>query len=51
MGEAWRKPLFGLRPPARRALTGRPEGLTEGRVRCEDKGERGSFFLSVAHMW
>ena len=47
MREARRRRGFGLRPPARRALTGRPEGLTTGRVRCEDGRERGSFFLSV----
>ena len=44
---AQRRRGFGLRPPARRALTGPAEGLTTGRVRCEDVGMRGSFFLSV----
>jgi len=33
---AWRKPIFGLRSPGRRAPTGRAEGLTTGRVRCGD---------------
>ena len=45
---AQRRRGFGLRPPARRALTGPAEGLTTGRVRCEDRELRGSFFLSVA---
>jgi hypothetical protein len=45
---AQRRRGFGLRPPARRALTGPAEGLTTGRVRCEDRELRGSFFLSVS---
>ena len=47
MREARRRRGFGLRRPARRAPTGRAEGLTEGRGRCVDDGMRGSFFLSV----
>ena len=48
---AWRRRGFGLRLPARRAPTGRAEGLMTGRVRCEDGGMRGSFFLSVGAGW
>jgi hypothetical protein len=44
---ARRRRGFGLRPPARRALTGRAEGLTTGRV-GRGWGMRGSFFLSVS---
>ena len=45
---ATRRILDGLRPPGRRAPTGRAEGVTTGRVRSGDVGMRGSFFLSVA---
>ena len=45
---ATRRILDGLRPPGRRAPTGRAEGVTTGRIRSGDVGMRGSFFLSVA---
>jgi len=45
---ATRRILDGLRPPGRRAPTGRAEGVTTGRVRSGDVGMRGSFFQSVA---